>query len=65
MTTATLTAPPALLCETTGAVARLTLNRPEKRNALSRELLADLVPFVRLRVASPVARVTLTWEERP
>jgi hypothetical protein len=24
----------------------------------------DLVPFVRLRVASPAARVTLTWEDR-
>ncbi len=26
---------------------------------------SDPVPFVRLRVAGPVARVTLTWEERP
>jgi enoyl-CoA hydratase/carnithine racemase len=33
---------PTLVAETTGAVARLTLNRPEKRNALSHALLADL-----------------------
>jgi len=37
-----LTTSAALLVETTGAVARLTLNRPAKRNALSHALLADL-----------------------
>jgi enoyl-CoA hydratase/carnithine racemase len=32
----------ALVTETTGQVARLTLNRPEKRNALSLDLLKEL-----------------------
>jgi enoyl-CoA hydratase/carnithine racemase len=39
--TPTLLAAPLEL-ETTGGVARLTLNRPDKRNALSRELLTHL-----------------------
>jgi enoyl-CoA hydratase/carnithine racemase len=36
------TAPPALLCEHRAGVARVTLNRPHRRNALSAELLGDL-----------------------
>src|SRR5437016_5741046 len=34
---------PELLCVRDGGVLRLTLNRPEKRNALSSSLLAHLV----------------------
>jgi enoyl-CoA hydratase/carnithine racemase len=36
------TAAPELVVETDGPVARLVLNRPERRNALSRALLAEL-----------------------
>src|SRR5262245_58572756 len=36
------TGTPVLIAETHGAIARLTLNRPERRNALSEELLQEL-----------------------
>jgi enoyl-CoA hydratase/carnithine racemase len=42
MDSATATAAPSLLIETREGVATLTLNRPEKRNALSHELLMQL-----------------------
>jgi enoyl-CoA hydratase/carnithine racemase len=38
----TLTAAPSLLVENQGGVCRVVLNRPEKRNALSRDLLSEL-----------------------
>jgi methylglutaconyl-CoA hydratase len=40
-----------------GAVARLTLNRPEKRNALSAELIAELKDALRAADADPEVRV--------
>jgi methylglutaconyl-CoA hydratase len=40
-----------------GAVARLMLNRPEKRNALSAELVADLKAALRDADADPAVRV--------
>ncbi|HLJ92381.1 MAG TPA: enoyl-CoA hydratase-related protein, partial [Gemmataceae bacterium] len=57
---------PLVLCETVEHIAILTLNHPEKRNALSRALLASLkehlariandknVKVVILRAAGPV-----------
>ena len=36
------TTPPVLIAETQGAVVRLTLNRPDRRNALSGGLLREL-----------------------
>jgi enoyl-CoA hydratase/carnithine racemase len=42
MSTSTATATPVLLTETNGDVVSLILNRPEKRNALSEELLREL-----------------------
>ncbi len=42
MTPSTETTPPVLLTETRGEVVQLTLNRPNRRNALSEELLREL-----------------------
>src|SRR5436305_562179 len=42
MSSPAATAAPALLLDRHNGVARVTLNRPQKRNALSAELLADL-----------------------
>jgi enoyl-CoA hydratase/carnithine racemase len=56
---ATATAPaPGLLVEA-GEVVRLTLNRPEKRNALSHALLAELEGALTRIVADPAARVVV------
>ncbi|MCI0642037.1 MAG: enoyl-CoA hydratase-related protein, partial [Gemmataceae bacterium] len=38
----TTTISPGVLVESEGGIVRLTLNRPEKRNALSRQMLAQL-----------------------
>lgn len=42
-----------------GAVAELTLNRPEKRNALSRAMIARLTDAVRSAGADPAVRALL------
>jgi methylglutaconyl-CoA hydratase len=41
-----LTSAATVLCETHDGVARLTLNRPEKRNALNEALIASLKQFL-------------------
>jgi methylglutaconyl-CoA hydratase len=48
---------PALLERRSGAVLRLVLNRPEKRNALSAELVQALVGALRAGGADPEVRV--------
>ncbi len=48
---------PVLLEELTGGVARLTLNRPEARNALNAALLGELEAALRRLEAEPTARV--------
>ena len=53
------TAAPGLLVETTGEVTRLTLNRPEKRNALSHALLTELETALAHIAADPTARVVV------
>ena len=53
----TLTAAPELLSESSGGVVRLTLNRPDKRNALSRELLSRLREAQEAIANDPAARV--------
>ena len=49
----------ALLTEIEGGVVRLTLNRPEKRNALSHDLLSRLGEALRTIAADPAARVVV------
>lgn len=46
-----------LLTEITDGVARMTLNRPEARNALSSEIIQAMIAFVRRIEADPSVRV--------
>lgn len=48
-----------LLYESGGAIARLTLNRPEKRNALDRELISELMAALESAAGDGGARVLL------
>jgi enoyl-CoA hydratase/carnithine racemase len=59
MQPATTTAVPGLIIEVKDGVAYLTLNRPEKRNALSRELLAELEAALTQIAADPAVRVVV------
>lgn len=55
----------AITLEQDGAVAVITLNRPEKRNALSRELLLQLVDTLRMLDRDETTRaVVLQGDER-
>src|SRR5688500_13650590 len=48
---------PVLLQTRSGGVARLTLNRPEKRNALNAELVRELTSAVQRTASDPDVRV--------
>jgi enoyl-CoA hydratase/carnithine racemase len=54
---ATSTAPETILVSREGSTARVTLNRPEKRNALSLELMQELFGSLRSLGADPEVRV--------
>jgi enoyl-CoA hydratase/carnithine racemase len=64
MEPATQTAAPGLDVETTDGVVRLTLNRPEKRNALSRDLLFQLETAL-AALADSAARVVVLAARGP
>jgi enoyl-CoA hydratase/carnithine racemase len=65
MHTATVAAAPGLLTEAKGGVVRLTLDRPEKRNALSQALLARLLEALGQVAADPAARVVVLAARGP
>jgi enoyl-CoA hydratase/carnithine racemase len=54
--TATVTRFEQVLVERDGAAARITLNRPEKRNALSLELMRELIGALQAASAEPETR---------
>lgn len=54
-----------VLQETRGAVAVLTLNRPDRRNALSRGLVADLGDAIDRLAADPLVRVLVLTGNGP
>jgi enoyl-CoA hydratase/carnithine racemase len=62
---ATLQAAPILLHETAGGVCRLTLNRPDKRNALSQELLSELDTLLPQLAADRTIRVVVLAANGP
>jgi enoyl-CoA hydratase/carnithine racemase len=61
----TLTAAPELVSEISGGVVRLTLNRPDKRNALSLELLSRLREAQGAIANDPTARVVVRAARGP
>jgi enoyl-CoA hydratase/carnithine racemase len=65
MTLATLPAAPDLLVDARGGVVRLTLNRPDKRNALSEGLLARLGQALGAVAADSSARVVVLGAAGP
>src|SRR4051794_40633174 len=54
-----------LLVEPDEGVVRLTLNRPEKRNALSMEMLSQLEHAIETLAADPAARVVVLGSRGP
>lgn len=50
---------PALLLEIDAPIARLTLNRPAQRNALSQQLLRDLLASITRLGSTPAVRVAI------
>lgn len=54
-----------LLTESSGPIVRVTLNRPEKRNALSLALMRELTRTLRAAAASPEARVVILAANGP
>ncbi|HET6764416.1 MAG TPA: enoyl-CoA hydratase/isomerase family protein, partial [Longimicrobiaceae bacterium] len=52
-------ATPSVLTSRADGIARVTLNRPEKRNALSPELVRDLKAALRAADADPEVRVVI------
>jgi enoyl-CoA hydratase/carnithine racemase len=61
----TLMMDPQLLVETRGSVVHLILNRPKKRNALSRGLLSNLQATLNSLAAKPEARVIVLTGRGP
>jgi enoyl-CoA hydratase/carnithine racemase len=55
----------SLLIESDNGVVRLTLNRPERRNALSRELLGRLAAALETIASDPAARVVVLAANGP
>jgi enoyl-CoA hydratase/carnithine racemase len=54
-----------LLVESEGGIVRLTLNRPERRNALSLDLLRSLEGAIEAIAADPAARVVVLGSRGP
>src|SRR5262245_28939296 len=65
MKVAAVTAPAGLLFEPKGPVAHLTLNRPEKRNALSHAMLAEIEAAQQRIAADPALRVVVLTAAGP
>src|SRR5262245_60913018 len=56
---------PLVLCEVSDGIATLTLNHPEKRNALSRAMLAGLKEHLTRIAADRSVRVVILRAEGP
>ena len=65
MTSLTIDPAPGLLVETDGPMTRLVLNRPERRNALSRALLSELEQAQAAIAADPSVHVVVLSAARP
>jgi enoyl-CoA hydratase/carnithine racemase len=65
MNTSSVATRPGLLLESAGGVARLTLDRPEKRNALSHDLLTQLEAALAGLASSAAVRVVVLAANGP